>query len=75
MPMLPDADPCSSMSVRVDTTRCATARTQPMLLSAMALTEISSSTIIKPIEGSMKSGARLSTISDLCTCIGTGTRD
>lgn len=61
--------------MKVDITNFATAKIQPMLLSAMAPTETSLNIIIKPTEVSTKFGDRSVSTLVSSICIGIGTRD
>lgn len=63
------------MYQKADITSFATVRTLPMLPSAMELTEILSNIITNRTEDFMRSGEKHFFTLDLCTCIGTGTRD
>ena len=75
MPTLPDADQLHSTFQKADTISYATVKTQPMLHSAMELTEILSEIITNLTEVSMRSGVKLSSIWDSPTCTGTGILD
>ena len=75
MPMWPGADLYSSMFQKVGTISCATARTQPMRLSAMEPIETWSNFITNPTEDFMRSGAKLPFTWASSICTGTGIHD